>query len=126
MVESLATDTEAPVQRLPELAGRAAFLDGLGNDASLARRLVDLFLKESVRMLDDVKRAIEEADTERLRRSAHTLKGAVSNFPAGAAREAAARMEAIGFNGDLAAAREQFPELEQEVNRLRGLLPTLL
>jgi len=126
MVESLATDTEMAVLPPPELAGRASFLEGLGNDTTLARRLVDLFLQDSVRLVDEIGRAIGEGDADRLRRSAHALKGAVSNFPAGAAGEAAARMETIGFEGDMDAARDAFPELQKEVDRLRGLLPTLI
>jgi two-component system, sensor histidine kinase and response regulator len=126
MVESLATDTEMPALPPPELAGRSAFLEGLGNDTSLAQRLIDLFLKDSVRLLDEINHAIADGDADRLRRSAHTLKGAVSNFPAGAARDAVSRMETIGFDGDLEAARAVFPILEKEVDRLRGLLPTLI
>jgi HPt (histidine-containing phosphotransfer) domain-containing protein len=126
MVESLATDAEPSVLPPPELAGRAAFLDALGNDTSLARRLVDLFLRDSGRLVEDIGRAIGERDAERLRRAAHTLKGSVSNFPAGAARDTAARMELIGFDGDFDAAHEVFPLLEKEIDRLRGLLPTLI
>ena len=126
MVESLASDTAASIAAPPELAGRASFLEGLGNDTSLARRLVDLFLQDSGRLLDDINRAILERDKERLRRAAHTLKGSVSNFPAGAARDTAARMEEIGFAGDFDAAQETFPILEKEVDRLRGVLPTLI
>jgi PAS domain S-box-containing protein len=126
MVESLASDTTVPVPPPPELAGRAAFLEGLGNDTSLARRLVDLFLQDSIRLVDDIGLAITQRDAERLRRAAHTLKGSVSNFPAGTARETAARMEAIGFDGDFSAAAEVFPELEKEIDRLRGVLPTLI
>jgi signal transduction histidine kinase/CheY-like chemotaxis protein/HPt (histidine-containing phosphotransfer) domain-containing protein len=126
MVESLATDTEPSVLPPPELAGRAAFLEALGNDLNLARRLIDLFLQDSGRLMEDIRRAIDERDTDALRRTAHTLKGSVSNFPAGAARDTAARMEAIGFDGDYDAAEEVFPILEQEIERLRGLLPTLI
>jgi CheY-like chemotaxis protein/HPt (histidine-containing phosphotransfer) domain-containing protein len=126
MVESLASDTEMTALPPPELAGRSAFLEGLGNDTALAKRLVEMFLDDSVRLVNDIREAIAEGDGERLRRAAHTLKGSVSNFPAGAAREAAARMEIIGFNGDLDAARRTFRELEQEVDRLRGLLPSLI
>ena len=126
MVESLATDTEPTVLPPPELAGRAAFLEGLGNDTSLARRLVDLFLQDSGRLIDEISHAIADRDAERLRRSAHTLKGSVSNFPAGAARDTAARMEVIGFDGDFDAAQEVFPLLEKEIDRLRRLLPTLI
>jgi two-component system, sensor histidine kinase len=126
MVESLATDAEPSVLPPPELAGRVAFLEALGNDTSLARRLIDLFLHDSGRLVDDVSRAIVERDAERLRRAAHTLKGSVSNFPAGPARDTAARMELIGFDGDFDAAQEVFPLLEKEIDRLRGLLPTLI
>jgi PAS domain S-box-containing protein len=126
MVESLATDSEPSVRPPPELAGRAAFLERLGNDPTLARRLVDLFLEDSVRLVDEIGRAIAERDAQRLRRAAHTLKGSVGNFPAGAARDTAARMELIGSDGDFAAAAEVLPLLKSEVGRLRELLPSLI
>jgi PAS domain S-box-containing protein len=126
IVESLAADKELPVTPPPELAGRTAFLEGLGNDLSLARRLIELFLTDSPRLLDQISRAIDDHDAEQLRRAAHTLKGSVSNFPVGPARETAARMEMIGFDGDFDAAREVLPTLEKEIDRLRGLLPTLI
>ena len=105
----------------PELAGRAAFLEALGNDLNLAQRLIDLFLQDSGRLLDDISRAIADRDADALRRAAHTLKGSVSNFPAGAARDTAARMETIGFDGDFDAAQEVFPILEKEIERLRDI-----
>ena len=128
MVESLATDGDLAGSPMPppELAGRAAFLEGLGNDTTLAKRLIDLFLQDSGKLVDDINAAIQERDGERLRRAAHTLKGSVSNFPAGAARDTAARMEVIGFDGDFDAAQEVFPLLEKEITRLRGVLPTLI
>jgi len=126
MVESLASDGDAGVLPPPELAGRTAFLEGLGNDTNLAKRLIDLFLQDSTKLVDDISVAIQDRDADRLRRAAHTLKGSVSNFPAGAARDTAARMEVIGFDGDFDAAQEVFPVLEKEIDRLRGVLPTLI
>jgi len=126
VVEALAVDGELPAPPPPELAGRTQFLEGLGNDLDLARKLVDLFLQESARLMDEMSRAIADCDAERLQKTAHTLKGSVSNFPAGAARDAAARMELIGFDGDFEAAREVFPILEREIERLRSLLPALI
>jgi CheY-like chemotaxis protein/HPt (histidine-containing phosphotransfer) domain-containing protein len=126
MVESLAAAAEPSVQPPPELAGRAAFLEGLGNDAGLARRLVDLFLQDSGRLVDEISGAIAGRDGQRLRRAAHTLKGSVNNFPAGAARDAAARMEVIGLDGDFDGAAEVLPLLRKEIDRLRELLPSLI
>jgi len=126
MVESVAADRATSLAPPPELAGREAFLEGLGNDTSLARRLVDLFLQDSGRLVEDIGRAIGDRDAERLRRGAHTLKGSISNFPAGPARDTAARMEALGFEADFDAAQKLFPVLEKEIDRLRGVLPTLI
>jgi HPt (histidine-containing phosphotransfer) domain-containing protein len=126
LVESLAAETGAVVPAPPELAGRSAFLEGLGNDTTLARRLIDLFVRDSEKLLGDISGAIAERDAQRLRRAAHTLKGSVSNFPIGAAHDTAARMETIGIDGDFAAAEETLPVLEKEIDRLRSVLPTLV
>lgn len=125
VVEELSTDS-APGPVPPELAGRQAFLAGLGDDRELARKLIELFMAQSPKLLDQIRAAIEAGDSDALRRSAHALKGTISNFPAGPARGVAARMEVIGFDGDLAAAREALPMLEEQVERLRGVLPSLV
>jgi DNA-binding response OmpR family regulator len=126
MIESLATDTAALVLPSPDVAGRASLLEGLGKDSSLARRLIDLFLEDSTRLLDDVRRAIASRDAEELRRAAHTLKGSVCNFPASVATNLAQQMERIGAEGDFDAAQDLLPSLRAEIDRLRGVLPTLI
>ena len=110
----------------PELAGRAAFLAGLGDDVDLARKLVEIFVEQSKTLLEQVRAAIEAGDAEALRRAAHALKGTISNFPPGPARIVASQMETLGFDKDLVGARASLPELEREVHRLRELLPALI
>jgi PAS domain S-box-containing protein len=125
LVEDLrATSESVPVP--PELAGRAGFLAGLGDDVELARKLIEIFIGQSPRLMSEIQAAIEKEDTDALRRAAHALKGTISNFPSGPARDVAARMEMIGFDGDIAAAREVYPLLEREVERLKTLLPSLV
>lgn len=124
-VEELAGVT-APGDVPPELAGRPAFVAGLGSDVVLARKLVDLFLEQSPTLLERVRGAIAAGDADELRTAALALKGMVSNFPPGPARGAAARMETIGFDADFPAAQEAYPLLEREVERLRELLPALV
>ncbi|HJR61331.1 MAG TPA: ATP-binding protein [Vicinamibacterales bacterium] len=109
----------------PELAGRPGFLAGLGDDIELARKLVELFVQQSPALMNQIRAAIEAQDAPALRRAAHALKGTISNFPTGPARGVAARMEGIGFDGDFEAARQTLPLLEQEVDRLKTLLPGL-
>jgi PAS domain S-box-containing protein len=110
----------------PELAGRPAFLAGLGDDVELARKLVQIFVEQSPALMEQIRTAIESRDATALRRAAHALKGTISNFPTGPARGVAATMEGIGFDGDLDAARNTFPMLEQEVERLRTVLPAIV
>jgi PAS domain S-box-containing protein len=110
----------------PELAGRASFLAGLGDDVELARKLVQIFLEHSPVLMDQIRAAIEAHDATALRRAAHALKGTISNFPTGPARGVAATMEGIGYDGNLDAARETLPILEREVERLRTVLPALV
>ena len=124
-VEELSS-TAQPALMPPELAGRAAFLAGLGDDEELARRLVELFVEQSGSLIEQVRAAIDTGDAEGLRRAAHALKGTISNFPPGPARIIAARMETLGFDKDLVGAREALPELAREVQRLRELLPALI
>ena len=124
-VEELTVDSN-PTEVPPELAGRPAFLAGLGDDVELARKLVDIFIEQSPKLMEQIRDAISAGDTTALRRAAHALKGTISNFPSGRARGVAARMEGIGFDGDIEAAREALPQLEQEVERLKTVLPALI
>jgi CheY-like chemotaxis protein len=124
-IEELAP-TSSVVSIPPELAGLPAFLAGLGGDAELARKLVDIFVAQSTMLMDRVTAALEAGDAVELRRAAHALKGTISNFPAGPARALAARMERLGQDGDLDAARDTRAALEHELDRLRTLLPTMI
>ena len=110
----------------PELAGRPAFLAGLGDDVTLARKLVEIFLDQSPTLIDEIRTAIERQDAAALRRAAHALKGTISNFPSGPARGVAAQMEGLGIDADLETAKAVLPLLEQEVERLKVLLPALI
>jgi signal transduction histidine kinase/CheY-like chemotaxis protein len=125
LVEDLGAAAEAATVP-PELAGRSAFLAGLGEDVALARKLVEIFIAQSPKLMTNIRTALDAADAEALRKAAHALKGTISNFPAGPARGAAARMEVFGFDGDFAAAKDLYPTLEQEVERLKTLLPALI
>jgi HPt (histidine-containing phosphotransfer) domain-containing protein len=110
----------------PELAGRPAFLAGLGDDVVLARRLVEIFVEQSAGLMGQVRAAIAAGDATALRKAAHALKGTIGNFPEGSAHAVATRMEGIAVAGDLAAAGDALPLLEQEVDRLKTLLPSLI
>lgn len=96
------------------------------NDPEFAKRVAEAFLQSTPKLLDEIRGSIDTADAGRLAASAHTLKGAVSNFPAKRAFEVAAKLEQIGRSGSVADAEPQFAELNGELALLRPALEALV
>ncbi len=108
------------------LVDRAALWKRVGGNGPLLRQIVELFFEEAPRLLRDIREALLRWDARRVQSAAHTLKGAVANFKAPAAREAAERVEFLGRAGDLAGAAEAYAGLEAELHRLRPVLAELV
>ncbi|MDA0770134.1 MAG: hypothetical protein BZY79_06305 [SAR202 cluster bacterium Casp-Chloro-G4] len=97
----------------------------MDNDETLLREIINIFLEHSVSYLDNLRHAIMEGDSDEVYRTAHTLKGAVGNFPATAAFEAALKLEMMGRAGDMTNAKAAYLELEALINRLKPALKNL-
>lgn len=95
---------------IPELIER------LDNDFELYTELLDLFIDDSASLISQIENAINNRDPEALRKTAHTLKGAVANFSAPAAYKAASILEQIGINKELTNAGAQFLKLKTEID----------
>ncbi|MBH0206624.1 MAG: Hpt domain-containing protein [Nitrospira sp.] len=91
-------------------------------DHELLQAMAELFLEHGPKDLAEIKAALAARDAAAAGRSAHRLKGAVLQFCAPAALEAAMRMEEAGKAGDIAAASALYGGLEAE---LTGLLDAL-
>jgi HPt (histidine-containing phosphotransfer) domain-containing protein len=100
----------------------SAALSRVGGDAGLLKELAEMFVRECPGWMAEVRTALTQGDAVRVRRAAHTLKGAVGTFAAQAALEAALRLEALGRAGDLAGAEGAWSALEEAV---RDLTPAL-
>ena len=74
----------------------------MDNDPQLLRDLVDLFLDECPRLVDEIRVALERKDAKAVQRGAHSLKGSTSNLAAKMASEAALKLERLAHAGDLA------------------------
>ncbi len=104
---------------------RNAALARFGSDRELLQEIVALFLDEAPRLRSEIRASITRRDAKALERAAHTLKGAVGNFGARSASEAALRLEVMGRDGDFAKAAEACVELEKEIARLERALAAL-
>ncbi|HTU93278.1 MAG TPA: response regulator, partial [Gemmataceae bacterium] len=104
---------------------RDEMMERVGGDAQLLRELIDVFFEDFPRMWQEVRDALAHGDARKLSRAAHTLKGAVSVFGAGAARASAERLEQLARTGDLASVGEAVAQLEAELERLKPILRKL-
>ena len=59
---------------------RDALLERVGGDMDLLRELVDLFMDDSLQLVDRIRQAVTSKDADELEKAAHGLKGSVLNF----------------------------------------------
>ena len=103
-----------------------AALERAGGDHELLCELIQLFLEQGPRNLDEVRAALAANDPIGLRRAAHTLKGALGLFGASGSVSAAQCLETLGRQGSLQGAQEAYAVLEAGFQRLRPELLTFL
>ena len=84
-----------------QVLDRATALARVGGDLDLLKEIAALFLEEYPRELDDIRKALATGDAHLLEHAAHGLKGAVANFGARAAVDAAFQLEQLGKAGKL-------------------------
>ncbi|MGP8283987.1 MAG: response regulator, partial [Desulfomonilaceae bacterium] len=108
-----------------EIVNKALLIARVGGDVELLDELVDLFMKNSSRMLSAVEQAVHEGRAETIEKAAHSLKGSVGNFAADRAFQAAMKLETMGREGRVKHADEALENLEKEISLLKDALSTL-
>ncbi|MGQ0665787.1 MAG: Hpt domain-containing protein [Nitrospiraceae bacterium] len=96
------------------------------HDRDCFQTIAELFVEHGPKDLAETRAALAAQDAEALARSAHRLKGAILQFCAPAALEAATQLEALGKAGDLTSAVAVYSTLETELFRLLAALRNVL
>jgi len=96
-----------------------AAVDG---DIEFLKEVVGLFIENIPKSIAEIRNAVMEGDMYRLERTAHSLKGAVANFGATRAFNAAYQLERIGREKKTDKAELVLTELERELNALESAL----
>jgi len=118
--------TPIPPEEPPkEVLDEALLMSRLDNDAQLLKDLVDLFLEECARLLDEIRVALDKKDAKAAARGAHSLKGSTGNLAAKVASEAAFKVERFAQAGDWVQAESGLQELENQLLRLKPALCSL-
>jgi len=111
----------APPKLAPSTAAafdHAGLLARVEGDEALVAELAELYLAQSARMLDEVRRSVESRDADALQRSAHALKGSASGMGGLAVAEIAQELESMGREHRLAGVDVRLAQLAVEVARL--------
>jgi HPt (histidine-containing phosphotransfer) domain-containing protein len=100
-------------------------LSRVGGDLELLKEIAILFLDDYPKSLSELREAVEARDAKRVERTAHGLKGSVSNFGAGPAVEAAFQLETMGRAQKLVEVEQVLRSLELALAALRPELESL-
>jgi len=84
--------------------------------------LIDTFLSDSEIRLVDVKTAFDESNSEKLRESAHSLKGSCSNVGAAKLADICKHVEELGRVNKASEAGELIKEIVEEFEMVRVVL----
>jgi signal transduction histidine kinase len=103
-----------------------AALEIVEGNRELLLELVQLFLEESPAQMADLSRAIARRDGAGVSLHAHSLKGPLNSLGAGAASDAAWRLEQMGRSGQLDGLDEAREALERALEQLEPALSALL
>jgi CheY-like chemotaxis protein len=101
-------------------------LEAVGGNVKLLARVRDAFMSQSPRLIDAMRDAIAQRNSDVLYRSAHTLKGVISNFGMGEALDASIQIERAGRDADFARASTLLPTLEVAVRELEERMSAAL
>jgi HPt (histidine-containing phosphotransfer) domain-containing protein len=115
---------------LPDGANSAidmpALMARLRGDTALLKELAELFLAEQVKIQASIDDAVARRDAAALQYAAHALKGAVGNFMAKDAFQAAQQLEELGRDGDLSDVDQVRARVAEAVEQLKSALAAAL
>jgi HPt (histidine-containing phosphotransfer) domain-containing protein len=97
-------------------------LEIIGDDPDLLRALIDTFLRDVPRLIDDARRGLQQGQADEVRRAAHTLKSNGATFGATTFSELGRELESLTRSGALEGAAELIERLEAEYESVRTAL----
>jgi protein-histidine pros-kinase len=101
----------------PKTFDLSGAMETVSGDEDLFREIAGMFIESCADHIAKIKEGIAGNDAGILEREAHSLKGAVGNFSAKEAYEAAYHLEKLGNEGKMATAAE-LSSLEKALNEL--------
>jgi two-component system, sensor histidine kinase and response regulator len=121
-IDRVLTHQPEPAAQAPAVQVTDTLLARVGGSHDMLEEIIGLFLEDSPKLIESIRKALADGDTNAAYRGAHTLKGSAGNFDAHEAVALAQRLEARAREGNLDSARDAFASLEQEMNMVHANL----
>ncbi len=102
-----------------------SLLDGVGGSRAILKKLIAIFLKDSPRMLREIRKAVRSGNPDAIASTSHALKGAASNFGPNSVAQISRELEGIGKSGETANAQAVLAKLEAQIEPFHARLKTL-
>ncbi|HYK90767.1 MAG TPA: response regulator [Acidobacteriota bacterium] len=128
LIDSLISGITRPVSPAPDLKlseaifDRNTLLEGFSGDKKLVSEVIDIFLTDSLGLIERLRKAVSAGDTEEAARIAHTFKGSVGTFVARETFESARALELAAREGDLRRLEEECSRFLERVVSLQQAL----
>ena len=116
------TEKGKPAHALIPIFDHEGMLSRLMGDLDLADAILDAFLTETPRLLENLQRLIQAGDAYAAGREAHSIKGAASNVGAERLRRVALEMEKAGDAHNLDFLRSRIAEMEIQFYEFRKMI----
>ena len=97
----------------------------VGGDRDSYLKLIDSFLEETPKLLEGIRKAVENKDQPRLRRMSHTLKSTCRDFGAVQLSNLGAKMEAISKTDNMENMAELIEQMELQYASVTNALRTI-
>ncbi len=116
-IEKLANAPDVPKSVAADsvMVDNTLLLEAFDGDWNFFKEVVDIFLDDYPRLLDDLRKSFTGGDCDMFMRSAHSLKGMLRNFRAEIAAEVAYDLEKKGKKADLNGAQADIESLAAQI-----------
>ena len=120
------SDIQKPMAAYSDTLDRALLLKAFDGDWSFLKEVVEVFIDDYPRLLDNLRQSLEDGDGDAFMRSAHSLKGMLKNFRAETAANIAFDLEKKGKNSDLNGVQEDIERLTAHISEVDSTLRNII
>jgi len=98
----------------------------VGDDKEIANEILEMFIDTIPELIDNLKAAISQGNSDLLIKTSHEIKGISGNISAEKLAETAAQLESYGKKNDFDNCKEILPIFDKEFEELRVEIKQLL